>query len=358
MGIGVYALNSNGYIRGCGILAAGFAAMFVLVMVLFIRGCMNEHYRAEGQGYVTFSISAQGDKLVFDAVGDGGRDLYALDLNSLAAERLAATPLYEVEPSFSSDGKSVVYAAGKPGDRADHLFVTRLDRNEVTQLTADDANDSSPEFSPDGLHIVFTRDKTYNWGGLAANWGDDEAVCIINVDGSGFRQVTSDRQPASDPHYSPDGRTILFWGEGGLYTLPADGSQSPSLLSGRKARDAVYSPDGQSIAFSMGQYAPDHEIFVCRADGLQVKQVTHVGKGQSHTEGAGCTRPAFTPDSKQILFFLEIWPDGPTGHSKQNLWEIGIDRGGLRKIADFGLFDDPLHWKPDAAKGVKTPSAR
>jgi Tol biopolymer transport system component len=351
-------MTANGGIRGCGILAAGSALLIMLSIALFIRGCMNEHYRSEGQGYVTFSISAQGDKLVFDAVGDGGRDLYALDLNSLAAERLAATPLYEVDPSFSLDGNSVVYAAGKPGERADHVFVRRLDRNEVKQLTAEDANDSSPEFSPDGSRIVFTRDKTYNWGGLAANWGDDEAVCVINVDGSGFRQITSDRQPASGPHFSPDGRTILFGGEGGLYAVPADASQSPSLLSGRRARDAVYSPDGQSIAFVLGKYASDQEIFTCRADGLVVKQVTHVGKSQSHTEGAGCTRPAFMPDGKRILFFLEIWPDGPRGHSKQNLWEIGIDGSGLRKIADYGLFDDPLHWKPDAAKGVKAPGAR
>jgi hypothetical protein len=57
------------------------------------------------------------------------------------------------------------------------------------------------------------------------------------------------------------------------------------------------------------------------------------------------------PTASGFCFFLEIWPDGPTGHSKQNLWEIGIDGGGLRKIADFGLFDDPLHWKTQRGKG-------
>ena len=164
-------MTTKGCIRGCGIAASGVAFLFVLTIALIIRGCMNEHDRPGGHGDVTFGISPRGDKLVFNAVGDGGRDLYVLDLNSLAVERLAATPDYEVAPSFSPDGKSVVYAAGKPGDRADHLFVRRLDRNEIKQLTAEDANDSAPEFSPDGLHIAFTRDKTYNWGGLAARWG-------------------------------------------------------------------------------------------------------------------------------------------------------------------------------------------
>ncbi len=41
---------------------------------------------------------------------------------------------------FHTDGKSVVYSAGKPGDRADHIFVRSLDGDTVKQLTAEDAN--------------------------------------------------------------------------------------------------------------------------------------------------------------------------------------------------------------------------
>jgi Tol biopolymer transport system component len=355
-------VTTKGCIIGCGIVASGVSLVLLVLaftIALFVRRSMTYHDRPGGHADVNFGVSPDGGKLVFSAAGDGGSDLYVLDLNSLAITRLAATQDYELAPRFSPDGRSVVYCAGNPGDRADHLFVRKLDRNEVVQLTAEDANDASPEFSPDGSHIVFTRDKTFNWGGLAAHgWGGDRLVCVINADGSGFRQITNKYEPTYDPHYSPDGRAILFWGEDGAYTVAADGSQSPKRLIRRKVREPVYSPDGQSITLVMGHYAPDCEIYVCGSDGMGFKQITDTGKRQFPAEGAGCFRPAFTPDGRRIIFFLESWPVGPTDSAKENLWEIGVDGGAPRKLADYGLFDDPLHWKPDPSKGVSGPAAR
>ena len=108
----------------------------------------------------------------------------------------------------------------------------------------------------------------------------------------------------------------------------------------------------------MGQYASDHEVFVCRADGTGFKQVTRLGRSQISKEGAGCFRPSFTSDGKRILFFLESWPDGPTGHGKESLWDVAVNGSDLHKIADYGLFDDPLRWKTDPAQGVNRPGAR
>ena len=50
---------------------------------------------------------------MFNGVGDGGRDLYAIDLNSLAVERLAATLDYEVAPSFSPAPSRVRRRSGR-----------------------------------------------------------------------------------------------------------------------------------------------------------------------------------------------------------------------------------------------------
>ena len=67
-----------------------------------------------------------------------------------------------------------------------------LDGETVKQLTAEDANDAAPAFSSDGSLIVFTRDKTYNWGGLASNWDEGGVLCVMNADGTGLRQITID----------------------------------------------------------------------------------------------------------------------------------------------------------------------
>jgi len=324
---------------------ASLAACLLVSLVLVLRGCMNEHYRPEGHGDITFAVSPRGDAVVFNAVGDGGRDLYRLDLATLRVTRIAATPDYKVAAHISADSKSVVYAAGKPGDRADHIFLRSLDGKAVRQLTAEDANDADPAFSPDGSLIAFTRDKTYNWGGLASNWDAGGALCVMNADGKDLRQITREGSIAVAPRFSPDGKTILFWSDDGLYTVATDGSRPPSPF-GLDGRDAVYSPDGRSIALSMGQYAPDLRIYVARANGTELRRLPHPAEGRLAPPGGGCIRPAFTPDGKRILFFLESWPDGATGHAKESLWEMDIEGGHPREITGYALFDHPLHWMP------------
>ena len=284
--------------------------------------------------------------IVFNAIGDGGRDLYRLDLATRRVTQIAATPVYEVAPAVSPDGKSVVYAAGKPGERADHISLRSLDDKAVRQLTAEDANDGAPAFSPDGSLIVFTRDKTYNWGGLASNWDAGGALCVMNADGTGLRQITRDETIAIDPHFSPDGHTILFWTHKALYTVATDGSRPPSPLGGLDGREAVYSPDGRSIASSMGQYAPDVRICVARADGAELRRLAQPADRRHARPDGGCSRPAFTHDAKRLLFFLECRPDGPTGHAKEALWEMHIDEAIRARSPTTALPDDPLNWRP------------
>jgi Tol biopolymer transport system component len=335
--------------------ALGWAVVVVMLLAAgsALRGCWNQHDRPGGHGDISFSIAPGGDELVFNADGEGGRDLYRLDLKTRRVTRIAATPEYEVDPCVSPDGKSVVYVAGRPGDRADHLFLRSLDGATVKQLTAADANDSAPAFSPDGSLIVFARDTTYNWGGKASNWDWGGVVCVIRADGTGLRVLTKGDRVATGPHFSPDGKTVLFWGEGGVGTVAAAGSGPPKPLSGvdPAARDVVYSPDGRSIAFSAvtGRgYAPDQRIFVARADGTHWRALAHPGDEEVAHPGGGATHPAFTPDGKRVLFFLESWPEGGFGHPKQSLWEID-EAGNPQQLADYGLFDDPLHWGPGSS---------
>ncbi len=54
-----------------------------------------------------------------------------------------------------------------------------------------------PALSPDGAQVAFTR------------WGLTEGVYLMNVDGSGERQIHPSRQPKS-PAWSPDGTQLVF----------------------------------------------------------------------------------------------------------------------------------------------------
>lgn len=299
-------------------------------------GTSRDHYRPIGHGDTTIAVSPMDDALLFNAAGTGGRDLYRLDLTNLNVTRVAETPDYETAPSYSPDGLRIVYAAGVPGDRADHIFTIRIDGGVKTQLTDIDANDTSPRFSPDGETIVFARDKTYNWGGLAANWEPGGVICLIDADGTKLRQLTADEDFAFEPYFSSDGTRVVYSTVSGRMSIPVDGSAMPQPLPGPSG--AIPSCDGKLIAYSKGKYSPDLKIYISDADGTSERVLTpHLG---------GCYRPVFTRTSVRLYFLGEEWPDGAKGVPKFSVWEIDVDGPADRMLADRGLLDNPLGWKP------------
>lgn len=208
-------------------------AVVAAACVLTPRSCMTQHSRPIGHNDISIEISPSDDLLVFNASGSGTRDLYLFRLTDQHVTRVADTTAYEVTPDFSPDGKQIVYAAGLPGDRADHIFIRPVDGGPARQLTHADANDTAPRVSPDGSLVVFARDKTYNWGGLAHNWSDGGVICVVGIDGQDERQLTEDAETAGAPFFSSDGQSILFSDRGGLFSVPVNGSRRAEKVANR-----------------------------------------------------------------------------------------------------------------------------
>lgn len=312
----------------------------ISVALLGLCGCPfgspRDHNRPDGHIDTTIATSPVQPAILFNTVGSGGRDLFVLDLSTLKVTPIAETPEYETSASFSSDGKTIVYSAGIQGDRADHIFTIQSDGSQKTQLTKADANDTSARFSPDGKTIVFARDKNYDWGGLASNWSLGGVICLIDADGSNFRQLTPDKDYAFDPHFNTDGTQIVYSTSDGRMSIPVDGSTAPQSLPG--PAEAVTSPDGKLIAYPKGQYSPDLKIYSANVDGSSERELT--------PNMGGCYRPVFNAAGTQLYFLREEWPSGPTGTPKFSLWEITLPGAQVGRIADSGLFDAPLRWKP------------
>jgi Tol biopolymer transport system component len=312
----------------------------ICVAMVCLCGCPlgtpRDHYRPPGHLDTTFTVSPMDDAILFNAVGTGGRDLYLLELTDLKVTLIAETPDYETAASFSPDGLRIAYAAGVPGDRADHIFTIQADGSEKTQLTDIDANDTSPQFSPDGKTIVFARDKTYIWGGLAANWELGGVICLIDADGANLRQLTSDEDFAFEPYFIADGTRVIYSTVNGRMSIPLDGSAAPQPLAGPSG--AVPSCDGKALAYSKGKYSPDLKIYMANADATSERVLT--------PDMGGCYRPMFTHTGDRLFFLHAEWPDGLTGDPTYGLWEITVDGPSVRMLTDRGLLDAPLSWKP------------
>jgi len=309
-----------------------------------LRSCSQWHTRPDGITEIAFNISHKGDRIVFTAQGKGGRDLYLLDLRSKRVTCIAQTPAYEGTPSFSSDDKSVLYVAGFPGDRADHIFVRALDGSKVQQITNDDYNDFTPAFSFDDSLIVFARNHKYRWGGLASSWGGDAQIYLVKSAGTQPRRMTNaaDVLNALNPKFTSDAKSIIFTA-GSLFLMDIDKQQSLArlrvLLKGRGLSDEFsISPNGRHIVMSSMD-----GILLANMDGSGLTQI--VG-----SKDLAAINPVFSDDGKHLFFLshhgepikINATTRTPVG---LGLWQMDIDGKNLRRIADHLIFDNPLGWK-------------
>lgn len=159
----------------------------------------------------------------------------------------------------SPDQKSVVFnALGK-------LYIRSLPDGEPKRLTRDEKNfEWMPSFSPDGKSIVYT---TWNDAELGAVWK-------IQIDGKNPKQLTSIKGRYIEPSYSRDGKTIIFrktGGDGlrgnlysketGIYWISSEGgkmnfvSESGSRPLFNNTNDRIYltgSESGKTAFYSVG----------------------------------------------------------------------------------------------------------
>jgi tricorn protease len=96
------------------------------------------------------------------------------------------------------------------------------------------------------------------------------------------------------PVISPDGKTILFNYQGDIYKVPSGGGKAiPMTLSDSYEYSAVWSNDGQSVAFASDRYG-NFDIFVMPAEGGEAKRLTFHSGGEKPS--------SFSRDDKHIIF--------------------------------------------------------
>ncbi|MGA7614078.1 MAG: S9 family peptidase [Thermoanaerobaculia bacterium] len=110
---------------------------------------------------------------------------------------------------------------------------------------------SSPQISPDGAKVVFVVRKT----DLAANRGRTD-LWLMNSDGSGLTQLTTNPAGDSSPVWAPDGRTIYFLstrsGSSQIWKIESNGGEARQVTTlPLDVANLLVSPDGSKLAFSM-----------------------------------------------------------------------------------------------------------
>lgn len=197
-------------------------------------------------GGQTFNLSANycgtNQKIVFQYFDKTNFDIYVVDaFKGSAITQITYTDDNEYNPSWSKDGKLIIFEKGAPPKlyikvtkstasaakyvgltvRKNQVWIKNIETGELKML----GEGSFPTISPDGTQIAFIRydlnkNKTKETG----------TVWIMSIEGNSPKQITNNQLGyATHPYWSPDGRKIVFQltknnkEDADIYTINTDG---------------------------------------------------------------------------------------------------------------------------------------
>lgn len=199
--------------------------------------------------------------------------------------------------------------------------------------------------------------------------GDEIAVAttsgrIVLIDPTGHRIATLSRRSGrgvSDwaPAWSPDGKSLAFARSTDgrrsihVYVMRADGSGVRQVTHGRFDGSPAWSPDGRWIAYrSMGG------IRIMRPNGTGSRAVRGTGVTAARYTSSYGEFPSWTPNGRlSYAFHSEIssdWPASCRLSSAHCGWVVTADRDGRHRRPVLRGRD--AHWSADGRMIVFTPS--
>lgn len=225
-------------------------------------------------------------------------------------------PGREITPSFSPDGKQIVFAwdGGIEGGNFD-IYVKMIGSGNPIRLTQSESEDLNPVFSPDGKEIAFVR-----------VFPEHCEIIAVPALGGAERKIYEKASYASIS-FSPDGKNLAVadldysQNEAGIYLLDARTGEKKRLTKpDAPAVDHTprFSPDGKNLAFIRYFNSFKREIFVVSADGGEPRQIT-----DDNVRIYGLT---WNFDNEN-LFFTSF-----RDTNQLNLWQISTNNASEPKI--------------------------
>lgn len=162
-------------------------------------------------------------------------------------------------------------------------------------------------------------------------------ICIVNADGTGFRQLTSDPVRHWYASLSPDGASVVYsaFVEDNVFEI-FELNLASGLVTQLTDKLGVLiapeiSPDGSSIVFTRGDAKGASQIWVMERSGANPHQI--------HAQGWD---PTWSPDGSQILFASNV-------EGANQLFVMDRNGANARRVTDFDSLRGRSDWSPDGA---------
>ncbi len=144
--------------------------------------------------------TADGKLLFASSVGEN-RDVWVMNSDGSAETQLTANAAENKMPTATADGRFIIFASSRGGDRVLHLWRANTDGSEPMQLT-DEGVAQQPDTTPDRNWVFYTSSKI---GGTQL----EKSIWKVSIEGGEPVKVIG--EPSHSPDVSPDGKYLLCW---------------------------------------------------------------------------------------------------------------------------------------------------
>lgn len=192
--------------------------------------------------------SPNGKKIVFSALGH----LWVKNLPNGKPKRLTQSDDLEFEPSFSPDGKEIVYVTWDD-EKLGAIYKIAANGGRSSKLTSIKGIYRFPSFSNDGSHIVYGKQSGNNDQGRS--FTKEPGIYVMPATGTNPKKLT---ESGLTPTFSADDKRVFFQTGGRFFgsltkelkSVDRNGKEERVHFKSKHANHIVPSPDNKWLLFS------------------------------------------------------------------------------------------------------------
>src|SRR5438105_2882968 len=278
LGVHVVADEIERWITGTrGIAATRIAFIEGAKLKIVDSDGANERTLPTAGAALSPSWHPSGRYIVYVDADDRGTRIAQIDLRTMRPRLFSpSTRGLNITPVYTKDGKSIVWASG--GDSPAELVLASAngeDSVSVPFVGRTGFETTSPSFSPDGKQVVFMSPVPLT-----------PQLYTMNVDGTGLKRITpvipGKRSYRTGPDWSPKGDQIAFQQQNGdfqVWTINLKDLAMKQLTNEGENEDPAWAPDGRhlSITRRLGAIGEPRSIWILDIQTGRLRQLTLTG---------------------------------------------------------------------------------